>query len=121
VTPKASNSRLNSLALTLRSADRGAPPRHLSRSLVSSGLTHQAEAAQAFAKNRIADIAGSIQDDGACLFISRRCLQWQFNDKAGCMRARHGLTESHCGIYITSGFAGRALNPGMNAGARRAF
>jgi hypothetical protein len=63
--------------------------RHLPSSTVCSRFTHQIETAQSFAKHGVTDIAASIQDDGACPFISGIRLQWQFKDEACGVLARH--------------------------------
>jgi hypothetical protein len=64
---------------------RGGPrftSRHLPNGTVCFRLTHQIETAQSFAKHGVTDIAATIQDDGACPFISGIRLQWQFKDEA---------------------------------------
>jgi hypothetical protein len=71
-----------------------ASPRDIFRAApVCSRFAHQIETAQSFAKYGVTDIAASIQDDGACAFISRIRLQWQFKDEACGALARHSSRD----------------------------
>jgi hypothetical protein len=60
LTPNASNSRLNSVALALRSAQRGAPGGIVLAGLVSLGFSHQIEAVKTFSERGIANVTGRV-------------------------------------------------------------
>jgi hypothetical protein len=113
----------NSLALALRSGDRGSP-----RDIFRAARY----ALDSRTKSRRCNPSPStalpiIQDDGAGPFISGTRLQWQFKDEACGVLARHSSRNyeearaSSSGVWEIA-FPGDALRtPGMNAGARRAF
>jgi hypothetical protein len=92
------------------------PSRHSSRGLVSLGFSHQIEAAKTFSERGIAN-------DGTGPLVCWRGSQRQFEDKAGRVFARHGLSDI-CGVgwlQVKSAFGACALTPGLKAGARRSI
>jgi hypothetical protein len=81
--------------------------------------------AQTFAKRGVTDIATSIQDDGACLFICGIRLQWQFKNEACGVPARHSSRTTRRHVFkgrVGIAVPGDALQTrGVIAAARRAF